>query len=384
MLTERTLYLPKADTAVEAEDAFHKVRQAFVREIANRFIRVGKAQIGDDWQAQIVREVATDDEIAKWTSPFDPSFVFSFPLSYPNAIVWRVLPRTPAFFFNYKKCRWVRNRWEHQQLEPSLQALREDLKFYVLAAAEADMEIQDALAQLVQRINSILDGTYSPNTAAEAAIPLPAQPDEDEARVAEEKEDAERLERERERERLKVSHARPRVGGAWIGPRPTRALKLKKQLNDLVDAETRQSVKHAWGDDAPLQIARLKMIDPMGDIFVDNTDGALFGFKHGEGYLLGYLGPEPERDLNEVQGFVLPHSYSLAEQGLLCETTSTYLNDVAADNARALTAVLRKAVDPLDELKITTHGDLFSLTEHGPVKVVRVQASDWFPGQLPG
>jgi hypothetical protein len=50
----------------------------------------------------------------------------------------------------------------------------------------------------------------------------------------------------------------------------------------------------------------------------------------------------------------------------------------------ALTAVLNKAVNPIDEIKITTHGDLFSITEDGPVKIARVTAEQWFPGQLPG
>lgn len=378
----RKLYLPTADTEEEAEDAFHKLCQALVIELGQKFEKVGQAQIGDDWLEELVAQGGDPQEISNWTSPFDPSFVFSQPLKYHDSLLWRVLPNNAEFYNNYKSCRWARNRWEHRQISPSLEQLKKDMKYFYFVAKAAKLSLEAALPQLLQRINDVLAGTFNPATVAEEPVAVSAEQTPEEIQVAVDKDDAEKAERARERSAA-PAELRPRVGGRWIGPKPSRALKFKRQLNDLVDAETKDSVKSLWGDEAGLQIARLKMIDPMGDIFVDDSDGAMFGYKHGQERLLGYLGSEPTRDLAEVQGFSLPYSYSLSDEGIVCESTGESLSKLLGDAARPLTAVLRKAVNPLDELKITTHGDLYSLTEQGPVKIARVSASEWFPGQLP-
>lgn len=378
----RNLYLPQADTEEEAEDAFHKLCQALVIEMGQKFVKVGEAQLGENWLEELVAQGGDPQEISNWTSPFDPSFVFSQPLKYPDSILWRVLPNNAEFYNNYKSCRWARNRWEHRQISPSLEQLKKDMKYFYFVAKAAKLSLEAALPQLLQRINDVLEGKYNPATSIEEPVAVSTEEVPEEIQIAVDKDDAEKEERAKERSAA-PAEKRPRVGGRWIGPKPTRALKFKRQLNDLVDAETKESVKSLWGEEAPLQIARLKMIDPMGDIFVDDSDGALFGYKHGQERLLGYLGAEPERDIKEVQGFSLPYSYSLTDEGILCESTGVYLNKELGEAARPLTAVLRKAVNPLDELKITTHGDLYSLTEDGPVKVARVSKIEWFPGQLP-
>ena len=377
----RKLHLPIADTEEEAEDAFHKLCQALVIELGQRFSKVGEAQLGEDWLEELVAQGGDPREISDWTSPFDPSFVFSHPLKYTDSILWRVLPNTAEFHSNFKSCRWARNRWEHRQISPTLTQLKSDLKFFYYVAKEAKLSLEAALPQLLQRINDVLSGTLNPAAVPAVKVEVIEEDATEEVLVAVEKDDAEKEKRDRERSAA-PAQKRPRVGGRWIGPKPTRALKFKRQLNDLVDAETRESVKSLWGEEAALQIARLKMIDPMGDIFVDDSDGALFGYKHGQERLLGYLGKEPERDLSEVQGFSLPYSYSLTEAGIVCESTQANLSKELGDKALALTAVLRKAVDPLDELKITTHGDLYSLTDHGPIKILRVSSKEWFGNHL--
>jgi hypothetical protein len=385
-MSVRKLYLPVADTEEEAEDAFHKLCQALVIELGQKFEKIGKAQIGDDWQQKLVFEGGNSEEIHNWTSPYDPSFVFSFPLKYKSSILWRILPNNAEFYSKFKSCRWSRNRWEHRSVTPSLAALKSDMEYFAYVAKEANLKLWDALPQLLERVNAILSGTYLQD-AAEVVVTIDEGDLPEEAVRAVEKDDADRLERENARDRERSAEAakypRPRVGAVWVGPQPTRALRLKKQLNDLVDVETRQSVKAEWGEEANLQIARLKTIDPMGDLYVAD-DGALFGYKYGVARLMGYLGAEPERDLNDIQGFELPYSYTLTDSGIFCDSNNTYLSNLLGSDADLLTSVLRKAVNPLDEIKITTHGDLYSITESGPKKIARVVASDWFPGHLPG
>ena len=284
---------------------------------------------------------------------------------------------------------WARNRWEHRSGQRNLAELKSDLEAFAYVAKEANLKLWEKLPLLLTRINAILSGTFAPDATAEPTAGVERPTDGENAAAVEEaiKRDDERLEEERERYRQReqnlAAQKRPRVGGKWIGDKPERALKLKPQLNDLVDASTRESVKAEWSEEAPLQIARLKMIAPMGDLFVA-SDGAIFGYKHGVARLMSYLGPEPERDVSEIQGFELPYSYSLSERGIFCDSNNTYLSQSRGDEAQLLTAVLRKAVNPLDEVKITTHGDLYSITESGPKKIARVVASDWFPGHLPG
>jgi hypothetical protein len=380
----RRLHLPIADTAEEAEDAFRKMCQAMVIELGQRFDTVGQNQIGADWVEHIVATGHSGDEVKDWHSPFDPSFVFGEPIKYPNSIVWRALPRNLRTKDLLKSCRWARNRWEHQRQAPTLAQLKQDMRPFAELAFDAGLELRLALPALLERINAVLTGSFDAQveTIEETiAVGIDEIPAEAQAEV--EKDDLEHLARQAQREEDARQYPRPRVGGAWVGPRPDKALQFRRQLNDLVDLKSNTSVKSKWGDDAKLQISRLKLIDPMGDLFLDESDGALFGYKYGTGFLLGYLGKEPVRDPSDVQGFALPHSFYMENGDLFQFDTNVSLRSLLGDSAATLLAVLNKAVNELDEIKITTHGDLFSITEDGIVKIARVEAKDWFPGQLP-
>jgi len=380
----RKLHLPVSDTAEEAEDAFRKMCQALVIELGQMYDTVGLNQIGENWVEQIVAVGHSPEEVRDWHSPFDPSFVFGEPIKYPNSIVWRALPRNLRTKQLLKSCRWARNRWEHQNVVPTLSQLKEDMRPFAELSFDSGLELREALPALLERVNSVLAGTFTLEQANDTDS-VPAGSDEipEEAEREVEKDDREHKARQAQREARERQHPRPRVGGAWLGARPDKALQFRRQLNDLVDIATNSSVKGRWGDEAKLQIARLKVIDPMGDIYVDEEDGALFGYKYGTGFLLGYLGQEPARDASEVEGFALPHSYYLDEGDLFQVGANKSLRGQLGDASNQLLAVLNKAVNELDEIKITTHGDLFSITEDGIVKIARVEAKDWFPGQLP-
>jgi hypothetical protein len=381
----RRLYLPIADTEEEAEDAFRKMSQALVIELGARFDVLGRAQLGDQWVKQLVSQGHSTEERRDWKSAYDPSFVFGEPIRYHQSLLWRVLPNNFEFRNQLKACRWARNRWEHRQNALSLQQLNLDLEPYEYVAQALGLELSKVLPKLRERIDAVLGGAFvadeatQPSSLEAGAADVPVEAEE-----AMEEDERQHVERVAKREAEAKKYPRPRVGGVWIGPKPARALTFRRQLNDLADAVTRESVKSSWGDQATINIARLKMIDPMGDLYVDDADGALMGYKFGEARLLGYLGPEPTRDLAEIQGFVLPRSYSLRDDEVWDETANLSLTTELGDSAEALTAVLTKAVNPIDEIKVTTHGDLFSITEDGPVKIARVTAEQWFPGQLPG
>jgi hypothetical protein len=380
----RRLYLPVADTEEEAEVAFRQVSQALVIELGTRFDVLGRAQLGPNWVRELVSSGHSVEEKRDWRSAFDPSFVFGEPIRYHHSILWRILPNNFEFKNKLKDCRWARNRWEHRQTTPSLQQLKADLDPYEYVAQALDLELSKVLPKLRERIDAVLGGSFVANEATQpSSVEAGAGEVPVEAEEAMEEDERQHVERVAKREAEAKKYPRPRVGGVWIGPKPTRALTFRRQLNDLADAVTRESVKAAWGDQASINIARLKMIDPMGDLYVDDADGALMGYKFGEARLLGYLGQEPARDLAEIQGFVLPRSYSLRDGEVWDETANLSLTTELGDSAVALTAVLNKAVNPIDEIKVTTHGDLFSITEDGPVKIARVTAEQWFPGQLP-
>jgi len=380
----RRLYLPVADNAEEAEDAFRKMCQALVIELGQRYDVVGRNQIGDDWVKRVVSQGHTEAEMHDWKSPFDPSFVFSEPIRYPNSIVWRALPNVFRTKQLLKACRWARNSWEHRTVVPSLGQLRIDMQPFAELSKDASLELRSALPSLLKRIDEIMSGNFDEiATPPDQAVPVGGDEIPVEAEAEIEKDDREHRARQARREADERKYPRPRVGGAWVGPRPEKALQFRRQLNDLVDKTTGSSVKSKWGDEAKLQIARLKLIDPMGDLYVDEGDGAIFGYKYGVAYLLGYLGPEPTRNPAEVQGFSLPFSYYLENGDLFQVGASASLNAQLGDTAKPLIAVLTKAAQEFDEIKVTTHGDLFSVTDEGILKIARVEAKDWFPGQLP-
>lgn len=381
MIQARTLYLPKVNTPEEAETTYDKALRSLVIELGTLFDTTAKPVLGENWFKELMATGHTEEEQNKWISKYDPGFVFGEVLNHHNSPLRMMLPNDSGFMFSYKKSRQIRNAWAHSFGEFGLSRLYVDLQHFKNVGLGAGLPIGNALNPVIARIASILNGTYVDSATEEIPTVIVAEPDPQEAAEALDRENEERKKSQTIHETEQAKHKRPRIGGRWIGPKPDRALRIQERLQDIVDRNTGISIKQELGEDANLKISRWLRPKPLGDLFVD-SDGAVLGYIQGEPYLMGYMNNDHERDISQIEGFVLKYSYSFEDGDVIEEESNMRLSKVATIDTTKLRAVIKAAVDPLDEIKITTHGDLFSYTDDGPVKILRVEPELWFPGQL--
>lgn len=381
MKQARTLHLPSGNTAEEAEATYDKALRSLVIELGTHFDISAKPVLGPDWFTDLMSSGHTEEETRQWKSKYDPGFVFGEVLNYPNSPLRLTLPADSGFFFSFKKSRQIRNAWAHNFGEFGLSRLYVDLQHFKAVALGANLPVGNALNPVIARIAAILNGTYLAEPEETIEIPLATETDPDEAEAAFEREAAERQAAEAEENTKRLHFKRPRIGGRWLGDKPSRALRIQERLHDIVDRQSGVSIRHELGAEADEKIDRWLRPKPLGDLFVD-TDGAVLGYIQGEPYLMGFMGEQPERNVNDIEGFVLKYSYALEDGDIREEESGKLLSAVAVGDTSQLRAVIRKAVNPLDEVKITTHGDLFSYTDNGPVKIMRVPKELWFPGVL--
>ena len=381
MKQARTLHLPSANTAEEAEATYDKALRSLVIELGTHFDISAKPVLGPDWFTDLMSSGHTEEETRQWKSKYDPGFVFGEVLNYPDSPLRLTLPADSGFFFSFKKSRQIRNAWAHNFGEFGLSRLYVDLQHFKAVALGANLPVGNALNPVIARIAAILNGTYLAELEDTIEITLATESDPDEAEAALEREASGRKAAEAEENTKRQNFKRPRIGGRWLGDKPSRALRIQERLHDIVDRQTGVSIRHELGTQANEKIDRWLRPKPLGDLFVD-TDGAVLGYIQGEPYLMGFMGEQPERNVNEIEGFVLKYSYALEDGDIREEESGKLLSAVAIGDTSQLRAVIRKAVNPLDEVKITTHGDLFSYTDNGPVKIMRVPKELWFPGEL--
>lgn len=382
MTQQYTLYFPVANTVEEAETAYDRALRAFVVDMGSTIDGQAKAAWGENWFAELMSTGHKPEHQQQWKSIYNPSSLFGEPLHYPDSPIWQFLPNTYSFREALIKARHVRNSWAHQFGAFGMDHLYIDLQRFKAVANALNLQTANPLQGLISRIQKILNGEFEqqqPEPVLETAITVDAPT---EAARELDLAEAERKEATDKNRALEEQQPRPRIGSRWVGPKPARALRVIPKLNEIVDRQTNQSIRAELGDDAEVTIARWLMPKPLGDLFVD-TDGAVLGYIQGEPYLFGYLGRAPKRNIEEIEGFVLNTSYSLVGGDIRDETTGQLLTEAVDADTSQLRAVIAAAVDPLDELKITTHGDLFSYSEHGPVKIARVPAALWFEKSLP-
>lgn len=381
MIPARTLYLPKSNTPEEAETTYDKALRSLVIELGTLFDNTAKPVLGENWFEELMSVGHTEEERSKWISKYDPGFVFGEVLNHPESPLRMMLPADSGFLFSYKKSRQIRNAWAHNFGEFGLSKLYVDLQHFKNVGLGAGLAVGNALNPVIARIAAILNGTFIELQDAPVSVEVSTAPDPQEAQDAFDREVGERQKAQVIQENEQNQYKRPRIGGRWIGPKPKRALRIQERLKDIVDRQTGISIRGELGDDAELKISRWLRPKPLGDLFVD-SDGAVLGFIQGEPYLMGFMNNDHERDVSQIEGFVLKYSYSLEDGDVIEEESNLRLSEVSGPDTEKLRAVIKAAVDPLDEIKITTHGDLFSYTDNGPVKILRVEPELWFPGQL--
>jgi hypothetical protein len=190
-------------------------------------------------------------------------------------------------------------------------------------------------------------------------------------------------ERDAEREAFEdYSYERPVVGESWVGPIPTRKLRLQPNLHDVVDDVTGQSIRDELGDLADTTIERWIQIRPSGELFAAEDDGAVLAYVAGRPRLIGYLGPEPEYPQDAIRGFLLPYRFDVSTTGVRCLDTDELLHETAAENAMITTQKLQEISGKGIDFRITTHGDVVRIGDFGIAVALHVEPSQWFAGEL--
>lgn len=372
------IYLPVEDSPEEAFKAYSSMERALVLEVAHKFDQVGKQIAGQDWFRHLLN---TDNHLPyrdKWKSQWDPTFIFGEVSFIASGQIRECLPVHNTVFTNaFDKARRIRNKWAHDFRPRLLVSVLIDAQWFLAVSTQAALEIQSGIQALISRIQGIEQGTWSPTDTAQ--VPIASIP----VSVGAEKQFTEDdADREAEREAFMATNLeRPVIGESWIGPIPSRKLRLQPRLHDVVDDVTGASIREELGDQADITIERWIQIRPSGELFASEEDGAVLGFVAGRPRLIGYIGPEPEYASGDIRGFALPIVFGVSPEGISTEESGTYLSEINKEAAN-LSDEIQKALAPGDELRITTHGDVISIGDYGIRKIAEANSSNWFPGQL--
>jgi hypothetical protein len=231
------------------------------------------------------------------------------------------------------------------------------------------LEVAGWARAVKSRVQSILAGTFQP-----APEPTPAT--EKLKAVADIERDYEVVKKEFEN--------RPPWGSRWSGPKPGRELTLDRRTRDIYDSNG-LSVKHELGAMADQVTAMWLRYFPLGgEVWVDE-DGATMAYIKGAPTMVGWFGPAPDEDKDNVRGFVLPREYEFTGEDILDTDSRSMLSKNAGEPIKEHLALLAKSVPVGTKLNITDYGDLFVPVEEGePTRITRLHKGIWFPGQLPG
>lgn len=119
-------------------------------------------------------------------------------------------------------------------------------------------------------------------------------------------------------------------------------------------------------------------------MFVD-ADGATLAYIKGIPTMVGWFGPAPDEEKDNVRGFVLPREYEFTGTDIVDLESRSLLSRNAGEPIADHLALLAKQISPGTKLNITDYGDLFVPVEEGePIRITRLHKGIWFPGQLPG
>jgi hypothetical protein len=373
-MTTHEIYLPVGDSPVETLKAYTSLERAIILEIATRFDKHGKTAIGENWFPALMNTESHVKYRSKWKSAWDPTFVFGEILFLGQSPMRSCLPSTQKFFNIFETARRIRNKWAHDFRPRSMTSLHIDAITYHLIAEQADLGIVAATQALVERAKSISEGTWTRGDQHESELPKTQVPAD-----AERQFEVDEAEREAEMKAAEAfDYVRPIVGEAWVGPIPDRRLRLQPKLHDAIDSVTGASIRSELGDLADVTIERWIQIRPNGDLFVAEDDGAVMGWVAGRPRLIGYLGAEPEYDESTVRGFIIPRVYHFDSRSVIDAESGNRLDDLDFDCAATLNATILGKLEPDDELRITTHGDIVRVCDEGIVLVCRVNSKGWF------
>lgn len=369
------IYLPKEDSPEETLKTYSSIERAVILEIAERFATAGKELYGENWFYILLDRDDHFEYRNKWLNQWDPTFLFGELLFIAASPLSHCMPTSQGFYDNYDKCRRTRNLWAHDFYPRYLSDLKKDLVSFKLVSSISGLSVAPYIDLVTERITAIHSGNWPPENQMADVVETTTTVPED-ARAEFDNSDKQRELERKKKQNQKLD--RPIVGSRWQGPAPTRRARLQITLGDVVDCVTGSSLRKELGDVADETIARWVQLRPNGDLLIDDQDNAVMGWVEGVPRLIGYLGPEPHVDEEEIRGFLLPEKYQVVDGQVISQATGQSLIDSGAENAAITTSSIAAAASEQDDIYISTYGDIVKVGDLGIIKILHVSTNQWF------
>lgn len=362
-------FLPEDDKPVTILGIIGTMEIAAAEEFSTYLNHKFQAEKNPDWFQDIRLYRKSRGEPFSYKDAKDLRFVLG-EATLPDSQIWHQIPNMNTTWVNTANMlRKKLNQLHHQQLSPDLNTLYQVTNLFHQVTSAPGLEVAGWAGAVKTRAKDILNGTYvrpkTPTTAPE----LP--------------ESVKDIEREYEKTQ-RAREKRPPWGARWTGPKPERQLSLDRHTRDIYD-ENGKSVKKELGGlgDQVVEIW-LRYFPRGGEVWVD-PDRAAMGYIKGIPKMIGWFGPAPDEDTDQVRGFVLPREYEFTGRDIIDVESRSYLSKNAVEPVEDHIALLAKKLEPGTKLNITDYGDLFVPVNEGePKRIRRMHKGIWFPGQLPG
>jgi hypothetical protein len=331
----------------------------------NQFTAAGKL----DWFEEIRHYRKSLGAPFNYNAANDLRFVLNEAAQHDSQI-WHLIPNMNQMWVNAAdNLRKKLNQLHHQQLRPDLNTLFQMSTLFQQVTEGPGLEVASWARAVKSRVQSILAGTYkAPQVpTAEPEKPKAVKKVEQEYKTAK-----------------KEFEKRPPWGARWAGLKPSRELSLDRRTRDIYDSNG-VSVKHELGQLAEQVTAMWLRYFPLGgEVWVDE-DGATMAYIKGMPTMVGWFGPAPDEDKDNVRGFVLPRDYEFTGTDIVDLESRSILSKNSGEPIKEHLALLSKKLPEGAKLNITDYGDLFIPVDDGePKRITRMHKGIWFPGQLPG
>lgn len=356
---------------------------------------------GPEWWAELEEQRRTDGIWKGRINPKDPSVLLPEYFKNPDSPLRRALSGKPDSVAMAKKVHYARNTWLHFSENAGAAQLEEVAGFVKQFASMNGLPIEALATRMVRRLQRIRTGQYRPfsdvirkwqidNEAiptpdAEPKPPVTTQPHEPNVEPPAPQypeppsPDADVMEVE-----TPAVERRPAIGARWTGEIPA-ARYAPSAIGDLVDPATGDGLRTRVDADHWPRKRRVWLAPrPLGGVWLDERDGAVGGFVDNVPRLLGYLGDEPDDGL--ARGFLTPRYYEVSQGRIVDLDSGVALDDALGAGARDAAQQIQQSVvasaPDNSGLRLSTYGDLVTITDDGAVRVAVVEPEQWFPGHL--
>jgi hypothetical protein len=358
--------LATSDGVIEIAGIYYMASRAFGDSLHNMVDSIAKMNGHADWFEKL-QAAWEAKNIKAWEDPHDPRLLLN-EISFKHSAIRKLLPNID-YEWDKQAHKLVDqlNKWSHQGIDPKIPKLLDILYPMRFIAAMTYLDVENEIADSIQRLKEIRDGLF-------VTSETPTQVSPEATAFAKKVE-----------EKVEEIKKRPPVGHLWIGSKGNRKVFLNLNKREVV--EDSKSIRSELGENPDEKIdAWLRMLPKGGELFIDEPDGAVMAYKHGDPYLVGWLGEEPKQKQDEIRGFFLDGEFIFEGNDIRDVDTEELLSEVADEPIDTLIQALNTWGLPVGSvLNVTIYGELIFDTPTGETRnITQVHKGIWFPGQLDG